>query len=440
MFTDNYLSLRNSKKSLAFLGKLLVDSKYQSLWEYDTKLLPHKVQKWRRKAKTFSQLYIRPLSRSVDIDPYTFDPNPLIQEATRWGFQTIIMPFPLGSAALFPYLRSTTLQVAVIAEEFATECGGLALLLLAHHLGVAPLLLSGHIPTWFKFLIPMYIKGAWFGKPTTMAFAITEPDAGSDVEDSIGAKDAHTQVTATPVKGGFILNGTKVFISDGSIANRVTVFAKIKGQGIDSWTCFLVEKGMKGFSVGRREKKMGQRASDASELIFDNVFVPKRNIVGKLKGGWPLNQNVLNYSRPVVAAMALGHARGAFERALHFCNLHTYMGKKLIEYNEIQYELADMLIKLMSIRMIIWRSCAHFRAVQSLSSIAKVYASDMAVEVCKQAMEIMGDQGVAHEWGVEKALRDARLTQIYEGTNQINRYAIIEHQYTTDVAIYNVIS
>lgn len=438
MYTGNYLSLRNSKESLAFLGKLLVDGKYQSLWEYDTKLLPRKVQKWRRKAKTFSRLYIKPLSRSVDIDPYTFDPAPLLKEATRWGFQTIIMPFPFGSAALFPYLHSTTLQVAVIAEEFATECGGLALLLLAHHLGVAPLLLSGHLPTWFKFLMPMYIKGAWFGKPTTMAFAITEPEAGSDVEDSIGAINAHTQVTATPVKGGYILNGIKVFISDGAIADRITVFAKIKGEGLESWTCFLVEKGMKGFSVGRREKKMGQRAADASELIFDNVFVPKRNIVGKLRGGWALNQNVLNYSRPVVAAMALGHARGAFERVLHFCNHHTYMGKKLTEYNDIQYELADMLIKLMATRMTIWRSCAHFRAVQSLSSIAKVYASDMAVEICKQAMAIMGDAGIVHEYGVEKALRDARLTQIYEGTNQINRHAIIEHQYTTDISVENL--
>ncbi|MDH7553725.1 MAG: acyl-CoA dehydrogenase family protein [Spirochaetota bacterium] len=435
MYIDNYLSLRYSKESLPLLGKLLVDGKYQSLWDYDTTVLPRKVRKWRKKAKAFSRLYIRPLAPVVDNNPYDFDPQPLIKEATRWGFQTIIMPFPFGSAALMPYLRSTTLQVAVIAEEFATECGGLALLLLAHHLGVAPLLLSGHIPTWLKFLLPMYIKGAWFAKPTTMAFAITEPEAGSDVEDSIGAKDAHIQVTATPVNGGYLLNGTKVFISDGAIADQVTVFAKIKGEEVDSWTCFLVKKCMKGFSAGRREKKMGQRAADASELIFDNVFVPRRNIVGKLRGGWALNQNVLNYSRPVVAAMALGHARGAFERALHFCNHNYYMGKKLIDYKEIQYELADMLIKLESVRMTIWRSCAHFRACQSLSSIAKVYASDMAVEICKQAMAIMGDAGIYHEYGVEKALRDARLTQIYEGTNQINRYAIIEHQYTTDVAI-----
>ncbi len=438
MYNDNYLSLRNSKEKLAFFGKLLVESKYQSLWDYDTKLLPQKVQKWRKKAKEFSLLYIKPLAQSVDIDPYSFDPQPLIKEATRWGFQTIILPFPIGSASLFPYLRSTTLQVAVIAEEFATQCGGIALLLLAHHLGVAPLLLCGHIPTWLRFLVPMYIKSKWFNKPATMAFAITEPEAGSDVEDSIGAKDAHIHVTATPVKGGYLLNGTKVFISDGRIADQITVFARIKGEGIESWTCFLVKKGMKGFSVGRREKKMGQRAADASELLFDNVFVPQRYVVGTVRGGWALNQNVLNYSRPVVGAMALGHARGAFEKALRFCNNHYYMGKKLIEYKDIQYELADMLLKLMAARMTIWRSCAHFKAVQSLSSIAKVFASDMAVEICQQAMAIMGDAGILHDFGVEKALRDARLTQIYEGTNQINRYAIIEHQYNTDIASNNL--
>lgn len=431
----NPLSLRNSRESLTFLGKLLVDGRYRSLWDYDTKLLPWTVRKWRKRARKFAREFLQPLSKRADIDPYSFDPKPIIQEATNWGFQTIILPFPVGTAALFSYLKSTTLQVAVIAEEFATECGGLALLLLAHHLGVAPLLLSGHLRTWIRFLLPMYIKAAWFGKPTTMAFAITEPEAGSDVEDSIGAKDAHIRVVAEPVKKGYILNGTKVFISDGGIADWVTVFAKLKGGSIDSWTCFLVKKGMKGFSVGRHEKKMGQRASDASELVFDNVFVPKRNVIGKIRGGWALNQNVLNYSRPVVAAMALGHARGAFERALRYCNENKEGGKKLVEHKEIQYELADMLMKLMSMRMTIWRSCAHFRAVQSLSSIAKVYVSDMAVEICTRAMAIMGDAGALHNYGVEKALRDARLTQIYEGTNQINRFAIFEHQHSTDMMV-----
>ncbi|MGQ9842469.1 MAG: acyl-CoA dehydrogenase family protein [Spirochaetota bacterium] len=437
MDIESMYSLRNSKDAMPLIGKLLVSGKYKSIWEYDTSLLPKGAQKWRKKAQRFAKQYIRPHAKYADIDPYSFDPKPILKQATKQGFQTIIMPFPIGSAYLCTYLKSTKLQVAVIAEEFATECGGLALLLLAHHLGAAPLLLSGHFATWFRHLIPMYCKAQWLRIPTTMAFAITEPEAGSDVEDSIGAHTAHVQVTATPVKGGYILNGNKVFISDGAIADRVTVFAKIKGEGLESWTCFLVHKGTKGFSVGRREKKMGQRAADASELIFEDVFVPKRNIVGKLGGGWALNQNVLNYSRPVVAAMALGHARGAFERALQFCNKHQYQGKKLIEYKEIQYELADMLIQLMAARMTIWRSCAPFRAVQSLSSIAKVFASDVAVDVCSRAMAIMGDYGIVHDFCVEKALRDARLTQIYEGTNQINRLAIIEHQWQTDIIINN---
>lgn len=221
--------------------------------------------------------------------------------------------------------------------------------------------------------------------------------------------------------------------SDGNIADQVTVFAKLKGEDIRSWTCFLVKKGTPGFSVGRREKKMGQRAADASELIFDNVFISSKNIVGKLRGGWALNQNVLNYSRPVVAAMALGHARGAFERAIHFCRTNEYNGKKLIELREIQYELADMAIRLASARATIWYSCRHFRATQSLSSISKVYASDIAVDVCARAMAIMGDAGIVHDYNVEKSLRDARLTQIYEGTNQINRFSIIEHHWKTDI-------
>jgi alkylation response protein AidB-like acyl-CoA dehydrogenase len=293
---------------------------------------------------------------------------------------------------------------------------------------VAPLFLSGHMPTWTRHFLPLFARLAR-GKPLTVAFAITEPGAGSDVEETEGGAAARLCTTARKTEGGYLLNGTKVFISDGAIADWVTVFARLKDEGLESWTCFLVKKGMPGFSVGRRERKMGQRAADAAELIFEDVFVPDDHVVGTVRGGWPINRNVLNYSRPVVGAMALGHARGAFERALAFCRCTRIGRRRLIDRQEYQIELADMAISLWSARSLIWHACKRIVANQSLSAAAKVCGSDVAYKVCSQAMEIMGDHGYLHSEGVERAWRDSRLTQIYEGTNQINRLAVIEHQW-----------
>jgi alkylation response protein AidB-like acyl-CoA dehydrogenase len=286
-------------------------------------------------------------------------------------------------------------------------------------------------------MIPFYLKSHLLGRPDCMAFAITEPGAGSDVEETEGGAKAKlvTTVKYAPEKKGYILNGRKCFISDGAIADKVTVYAKIGDEGIESWTCFLVERGMPGFSVGRSERKMGQRASDASELIFDNVFVPNKNVVGKLRSGWANNRNVLNYSRPAVGSMALGHGRGAFERCLEFCRKTNLGPKRLIEYQDVQMELADMAISLWAARSMIWQSCRQFRCYQSASASAKVFASDTAFKVCNQAMELMGDCGYLHAHGVERAWRDSRLTQIYEGTNQINRLALFEHHLSTDFSM-----
>lgn len=429
------LKPKSAAESLSRLGRLLMDNREMSVWEHDTKTLPRGARRWRRRALKFAREHIQPLAMEADLHPHDFNPKPLLSKAAGQGFQTLIFIPPIGTAGISTYLRGLVFQLSVVAEEFATECGGLALLLLSHNLGIAPLLISGSLFTIIRHFIPYYLKSTFLGSPDTMAFAITEPDAGSDVEETEGGANARLLTTVKPTKGGYILNGRKSFISCGGIADKVTVYAKIEGEGIESWTCFIVEKGMKGFTVGRAERKMGQRACDASELIFDDVFIPKRNMVGKLRSGWANNRNVLNYSRPIVGAMALGHGRGAFERCLEFCRT-TYLGpKRLIEYQDVQLELADMMINLWAARSMVWQSCRQFRCYQSISSSAKVFASDTAFKVCNQAMELMGDNGYLHIHGVERMWRDSRLTQIYEGTNQINRLALIEHQMSTDFGI-----
>ena len=429
------LKPKNARLSLNVIGRLLMDNGEMSVWDRDTKTLPRGARKWRRRARAFAREYIRPLSASADLNPYDFDPKPLLSESARRGFQTLFFIPPFGTAHTRTFLRTVSLQVAVVGEEFATECGGLALLLMAHNLGIAPLLLSGEVRTILCRFLPYYLKYNYLGKSEPMAFAITEPGAGSDVEETEGGAQARLVTVAKPIRGGFILNGQKSFISGSTVADKFAVFAKLEGEGLESWTCFLVEKGMPGFSVGRREKKMGQRACDASELIFDDVFVPRKNVVGKLRSGWALSRSVLNFSRPVVGAMALGQARGAFERCLEFCRM-TYLGpRRLIEYQDVQLELADMMINLWAARSMVWQSCRRFLCYQSASASAKVFASDTAYNVCNRAMELMGDHGYLHEHGVERAWRDSRLTQIYEGTNQINRLAVFEDQMSTDFRI-----
>lgn len=428
------LKMKNATKNMNLFGQILVDNRELSIWDRDTKSLPRPARRLRKKARKFAQEHIRPIAAEADLDYENFDSAPLLKLSTKRGFQSAIMAQPIGTTSPFLWGKATVLGLSIMGEEFATESGGVGLLLMAHHLGAAAVMLSGRIHTYLRHFLPSYLLMTYFNSQKQgMAYAITEPSAGSDAEDTEGAAEARLVTTAKPVKGGYVLNGSKCFISNGAIANKIMVFAKLEGEEIESWTCFMVTKDMEGYSVGRHEKKMGQRASDASEIHFDNVFVPKRNIIGKLRGGWAINRNVLNYSRPVVGAMALGQARGAFERCLQFCRRTRLGQKRLIDYQDIQLELSDMIISLWSARNMVWSASMKFRCNQAMSGTAKVFASDTAVKVCNQAMEIMGDHGYVHSNGIERAWRDARLAQIYEGTNQINRLSVLENLWDGEI-------
>jgi len=426
--------MKAASENLSTVGRLLVAEREADLWEEETDTLPASLAKSRRTYKAFADQFIRPRSLNVDMDLAGFDPVPLLKESGKRGFQTQFMIWPWGNASVRNIFAAPSLIFPTLlrAEEFCAACGGLGLLLLAHDLGIAPLFLSG---TWtgFKWFRKVYSK-IRAGEKCVAAFAITEPNAGSDVEETEGAVRARIVTRARKTDGGYILNGSKCFISDGGIADYVTLFAALENQGVESWTCFLVESSMKGYSVGRKEKKMGQKAADASELILEDVFVPEDHRIGEEKSGWALNRNVLNYSRPAVAAIALGIARGALERCMEFCRNTRLGSKRLVDYQDVQIELAEMTIQLMAARALTWY-CGRYRLPsQGISSAAKVFAGDAAFSICNKAMELMGDHGYLHGHGVEKAMRDSRLNQIYEGTNQINRLALIEDAWETDFA------
>ncbi len=424
---------REAGRNLSVLGRLLLVEREQDLWEDETAILPPPLAKFRRRSREFAETFIRPRALEVEMDLAEFDPVPLLKESAKRGFQTMFLSWPWGSASVRGTMAmpSPTFVAVLKAEEFCAACAGIGLVLCAHDLGVAPLLLSG---TWtgFKWLRKIYSR-INSGEKCVAAFAITEPGAGSDVEETEGAAKAKIVSRAKRTEGGYILNGRKCFISDGGIADYVTFFAALENEGIESWTCFLVESTMKGYSLGRREKKMGQKAGDATELILEDVFVPEDHRIGAERSGWALNRNVLNYSRPAVGAIAVGIARGAVESCIEFCRKTRLGNKRLIDYQDVQIEIAEMMIQLMAARALVWHTGRYGLPRQGISAAAKVFGGDAAFAICNRAMELMGDHGYLHAHGVEKAMRDCRLNQIYEGTNQINRLALIEDAWETDI-------
>ncbi len=431
-------NLAYSTQRLKPLGRWLYDHKTETLWERDTRTLPGYLQKRRRAYRCFAQQHIAPLAFQADQWPEGYDPRPLLAKAGRLGFQSELLPWPLGRMPYQALLGSKVFAIALKAEEFCAACGGIGLSLLAHDLGMGPLLLSGHLPTLLRWHWPIN-RANLRGDVKLTAYAITEPEAGSDMEESEGATQARYVTTARKVPGGYVLNGQKVFISGGGHCDYVTVFAVLeredgqKAQVDTDFTCFIVERGRPGFSVGRRERKLGQRACDASQLFFDDVFVPRRNLIGTERSGWALNRNTLDYSRGPVGAIALGIARGAVEAATQFVQETRLNNRPLIVYQEVQLALAEMWLDTMAMRGMVWQSVRHRLPVQGVAGAAKTFCADIGFRVANRAMELMGDHGYLATRSVEKAMRDVRLNQIYEGTNQINYLALIESFWESDI-------
>ena len=429
---DHALSPRRRFGELPMLARAMVDYPALDLWETDTRRLPFGLAAIRRRARAFAERVLMPAAAELDLAPHLAagEVHPKAMEilrlAGREGWLSYFLPPPLGSlpwtAAFNPPIR----HCLPVVEEFSRACGGLMLLLSAHHLGVMPLLLSGSPRAILRHVKPVY-DACRRGEPHLMAFAITEPAAGSDVEDGHGAARYRPGVVATPVPGGFRLAGRKCFISGGDFAKSATVFAGLAGEGMESWTCFLVEASDPGYSVVRTELKMGMRASGAAELFFDDVFVPADRVIGGLRNGWALNRATLNASRIPVATMGVGFARAATEIALDFARTTRLGNRRLIDFQEVQLALADMVAETRALRSLCWQEARFaWRPRQLMASAAKFHVTDRAQAICETAMDLMGDAAALHANRIEKVFRDLRLTRIFEGTNQINRLSLVE--------------
>ncbi len=423
---EHPLSPRQAFRVLPPLTRDIVCYDPVSVWDQDTAALPPPLAALRRQTRQFADRELRPRALEGDLRPH--DPATdaaVIRRAAESGVLLAHLPPPLGTGAValadYPLAWAATVKV----EELCAACGGWGLMLSAHALGMMPLLLSGDKKVWKRFLLPARQRSV-SGTPYLFAFAITEPGAGSDVESGYGAAHSRPETVARRAAGGWVLNGRKQYISGGDIADAVAVFAALEGEGFESWTCFLVERGSAGFRCLRNESKMGQRASGAAELELRDVFVPDDHRIGDLRTGWALNRASLTCSRMPVAAIALGIARGAMDAAIDFVCRYRLGGKPLIDYQEIQLRVADMIAETSAMRAMIWQLASRPVVTQSNAAMTKVRCSDSALRICEMAMELLSQHGVLHGNQVEKHFRDARLTPIYEGTNQINRLAVIE--------------
>lgn len=329
----------------------------------------------------------------------------------------IFIPEAYGGLLKLPREQTIggVLDLCIATEELSRACGGVAVCYAASALGTFPIILYGNEEQKKKYL-PSLAKGEKLA-----AFAITEPEAGSDASS--------IKTTAVKKDNHYILNGIKHFITNGGEADIYVVIAMTdRTKGPRGASAFIVEKGTSGFSFGKKEEKLGIRASVTRELIFDNCKVPSENLLGKEGLGFIITMKTFDVSRPGVAAQAVGIAQGALDLALKYAKERQQFGKSISSFQGIQWMLADMATQIEAARALVY-SVARLidsgnTSVSKESAMAKLFASDVAMRVTTDAVQIFGGYGYMRDYPIEKYMRDAKITQIYEGTNQIQRNII----------------
>jgi len=307
------------------------------------------------------------------------------------------------------------LELCIAVEELSKACVGVSTSYAANALGTFPILLFGTDAQKKKYL-PDIAAGK-----KLVAFGLTEANAGSDA--------GGIQTTARLDGDEYVLNGTKQWITNGGVADIYTIITITdKSKGPRGASAFIVEKGTPGFTFGKKENKMGIRCSATTELIFDNCRIPKDNLLGKDGMGFIVAMKTLDSSRTGVGAQGLGVAQGAFDEAVKFARQRVQFGHPIISFQAVQHMLADMAIEIEAARALIY-CVARFidsgaREVSKESAIAKTYATDLGMRVTTNALQVMGGSGYMKDYPVEKMMRDAKILQIYEGTNQIQRNVI----------------
>ncbi len=368
--------------------------------------LTEEQQRLQELARDFAQREIAPVAAELDREQ-KFSQE-IVDKYFKIGLLHHSVPEQYGGGGI------KSLDGCIIAEELAAACAGVSSYLGANILGLTPFLIAGS-PELKAELLPKHCSG-----PNLAAFCLTEPEAGSDV--------ASMHSTAKQVGNEFVINGTKHFITNGGVASLYSVFAsEDPSLGHRGISCFVVPADTPGVSRGKKEDKMGQRAADTREVIFEDVHVPARFRLGKGRDGFKIAMMTLDDSRPGVGASAVGIARASLDAAVAYAKERKQFGKPIAALEGIQFMLADMAMRVEAARLLVWQAAwLHDNGMRNTkeSSIAKCFAGDTAMQVSMDAVQVLGGYGYMKDFPVEKYMRDAKLHQIYEGTNQVQRVVI----------------
>ncbi|MBN2205887.1 MAG: acyl-CoA dehydrogenase family protein [Candidatus Aminicenantes bacterium] len=361
----------------------------------------------RELARKIADEKIRPVAAKYDqTEEYPWEIMKVIAEAGLFG---LFVPEEYGG------ISPTVLGLCLATEELSRACGGIAVCYAASALGTIPIVLFGSEEQKKKYL-PDLAAGN-----RVAAFAVTEPEAGSDA--------SAIKTTAKKEGDHYLLNGVKHFITNGGDAETYVVIAMTdKKKGARGASAFIVEKGWPGFEFGKKEEKMGIRASSTRELVFTDCRVPAENLLAREGMGFIVTMKTFDQSRPGVAAQALGIAQGALDVAVKYAKERHQFGKPISAFQGLQWMLADMATQIEAARALVYACAREIDAgakdVAKDSAMAKMYASDVAMKVATDAVQILGGYGYMRDYPAEKYMRDAKITQIYEGTNQIQRNII----------------
>ncbi len=364
-------------------------------------------QELMQSARRIGREKVKPVAAEYDRNA-TF-PWDMVKIFAEAGFYGIYIPEEYGG------LGRGVMDLVIVTEELSRFCGGISLAIAATALGAFPIILGGSDEQKQKYL-PDLAEGKKLA-----AFGLTEPQAGSDA----------ASIKTRAVKKGdkYILNGNKIFITNGGEAKIYTIIANTDPErGSRGVSALIVEDGMPGFSYGKKEDKMGIRASATRELIFEDCEVPEENLIGLEGEGFKVTMQTLDKSRPGVAAQALGIAQGALDLATEYAKTREQFGQSIIQFQAIQFMLADMATSVEAARSLIYSVARMIdsgaKNATMPSAMCKVFASDVAMKVTTDAVQIFGGYGYMRDYPIEKFMRDAKITQIYEGTNQIQRLVI----------------
>jgi len=350
-------------------------------------------------------------SRAAKIDTTGEFPRDLVEAFGRQGYLSLLLPESYGGT------EGDLTSFCIVIEEIAKVCGSSSLIILAQGLGILPILLGGN-----SFQKDLYFTEI-SEKNSLTAFALKEPEGGLEA----------SSINTMAKKQGkdYLINGRKCFITHGSLAKFYTVIAVTQpAYGTEGISAFIVEDGTPGLSFGEREEKVGMRGTVMTDIIFENCRVPQENLLGEEGKGYKIAMDTLNMSRPAIGALAVGIAQGALDYSIHYANERIQFGKPISSFQAIQFMIADMATWVEAARSLVYKAAAQIDAkledTEKISAISKIYASETAMKVATDAVQILGGYGYMKDYPVERMMRDAKVTQIYEGANQVQRWVLAQ--------------